>query len=265
MRKPNLFWGSAIILLGVILLLNTLGYLQANIGSLFWATALIFLGIWFLLGPKLLNKEAPGETRKVQVALDGASSGYVRIRHGAGKLHIHALDDPNLLLAGDLSGDVDMKVERDGDNITAKLRPERFVFVPFFYQPSGLTWDLGINPNIPLRIKMDTGASDSHFDFSGLMLSELKLSTGASATEVIMPSSAGNTTGKIDMGAASLKMRIPEGVGASIKVDGGVLGVQINAERFPRAGNLYQSVDFANSANRLELEINAGAGSIEVY
>ena len=51
MRRQGLFWGSVILLLGALLLLQTLGVFSFNVWGVFWALFLIFLGVWFLFDP----------------------------------------------------------------------------------------------------------------------------------------------------------------------------------------------------------------------
>ena len=49
MKRSNLFWGSAIVLLGAILLASNLGIIQGNVWVFFWPALVILAGVWFLL------------------------------------------------------------------------------------------------------------------------------------------------------------------------------------------------------------------------
>ena len=58
-------------------------------------------------------------------------------------------------------------------------------------------------------------------DLRDLKVTDLKLETGASATEVTLPASAGFTRVKVQAGAARVDMRVPGGVAARIKTSAG--------------------------------------------
>lgn len=42
------------------------------------------------------------------------------------------------------------------------------------------TWELEFSPDIPIRFKIEMGASENNFDFASMKIAELKISTGAS-------------------------------------------------------------------------------------
>jgi hypothetical protein len=127
-----------------------------------------------------------------------------------------------------------------------------------------LDWDIRLNRDIPLSLKIDSGASASILDLSDLKVIDLDIDTGASSTELTLPANAGNTHVDIDTGASSLKVSIPSGVAASIRIKSGIASVKINP-RFPLLdGGLYQSTDYSTAANRVNMTIDAGVGSIEV-
>jgi len=53
-------------------------------------------------------------------------------------------------------------------------------------------------------------------------------------------------------------------VAASIRYSGGLASLDVDTQRFPRSGNLYQSADFAIAENKVELDLEVGAASVEV-
>ena len=56
----------------------------------------------------------------------------------------------------------------------------------------------------PLELYMDSGANDVVFDISNLRVTFLKINSGASSTQVNLPTSAGQTRVEIKTGAASV-------------------------------------------------------------
>ena len=65
-------------------------------------------------------------------------------------------------------------------------------------------------------------------------------------------------------GLSTVKIMIPEGVAARVKVQADLTPVKVNERRFPRKGDFYVSSDFDTAKNRVELEIDADLSTIEV-
>ena len=129
---------------------------------------------------------------------------------------------------------------------------------------SGLNWEVQLNNDVPLRLKVEAGASQTDLDLTDLKVTELKLSTGASSTTVTLPAHAGLTNAKIEAGAAAVKLHVPGGVAARIRAKGGLASIDIDETRFPRTGDEYRSPDFDTAANRVEMRIETGVGSVRV-
>jgi hypothetical protein len=115
-----------------------------------------------------------------------------------------------------------------------------------------------------MALKLETGASESILDLSELLVTELNLQSGASSTELTLPAGAVYTRAKISGGAASFKVRVPSGVAARIQYSGGIASLDVDELRFPRSGDGFQSPDFATAKNKVELNIEVGAASVEV-
>jgi hypothetical protein len=96
-------------------------------------------------------------------------------------------------------------------------------------------------------------------------VTELRLGTGASATEIRLPKAAGATKVRIEAGAASVKIWVPQGVGARIRAEGGLSDMKVDGSRFPRQGLYHQSPDYETAANKVDLSIQMGVGSAEVF
>lgn len=260
MRSSSIFWGVAVILAGILLLLSNLGLLPVNIWQMIWPLALIVLGLWFLLGPRLGAKNR--ETRDLLLPLNGARSAEVKINYGAGRLTVAALDTPGQLLAGTFEGGVRESVNRSGEHATVRL--EGFP-MPVMIGMQGFTWQMRLSPDVDLRLVLETGASENILDLRRLRVTQLEVQSGASSTDVSLPENAGSTRVKIESGAASVTLRIPPGVAARIKGEHFLSGFEVDAARFQRvADNLYESPDYASAANRVEISAEMGVGSVKV-
>ena len=127
-----------------------------------------------------------------------------------------------------------------------------------------LDWTVNLNEEIPLSLNLETGASDTRVDLSDLRVTDLRLQTGASSSEIALPASAGHTKAVIRSGAASVKVRVPDGVAARIKATGGMADISVNKNRFPRVGGVHQSEEYATAENKVDIDIETGVGSVSV-
>ena len=133
--------------------------------------------------------------------------------------------------------------------------------MPWLEQPS--RWTIGLTTEVPLDLRVDTGASKATLDLGGLRLRSLDLQTGASETRVLLPRAAGATTVTAQAGAASLTIEVPAGVAARIRTRM-ALGAQIDQVRFPVSGDGYESPDYATATNRVDIDVQGGVGSFRV-
>lgn len=261
MRSASLFWGAVLVILGGLFLLSNLGLFTVDIWGIIWPVALILLGVWLLWGRLFRRTET---LEHANIPLEGASRAQVRLSHGAGRLLISAGAGAGDLLEGDFGGGLDLRTRRQGDLLEAELRSAASGWTPWDWGPRSREWNLRINREIPLSLKLDSGASESILDLSELLVAELNLSSGASSTDLTLPAHSGYTRVKISGGAASFRVRIPDGVAASIHYSGGLASLNVDTLRFPRVGDLYQSADFAVAENKVDLFFEVGAASVEV-
>lgn len=264
MSKRVPFWGIVLILLGALLLLGNLGLFGAfDVWALFWPLALIALGAWVLMG--VLYRARPSETEPGSIPLDGASKAEIKMEHGAGRLNVSAGAGPDELATGDFAGGLDYESERDGDTLDVKMKMGAPPFGPWNWGPGGsLDWNVRLNDRIPLELKVSTGASENTLDLSGLRVTDLKVSTGASKTHITLPAHAGHTDVKVSAGAASVSIRVPDGVAARIHASSGLGSVSVDGARFPLVGGVHQSPDYDTAANKADINISTGAGSVGV-
>ena len=265
MRRDYLFWGTVLILLGGLMFLNTadirlLGGI--NPMNLFWPSALILLGAWIMFGVFLRGN---AEEEQVSIDLQGAGQASLKLSHGAGRLVLGAGASPGQLLTGTFAGGVKQSAHLSGDKLEAHIEARPFSFPPFFGGWQGLEWNISLNRDIPLALRLETGASQSELDLRELKVTDLKVSTGASKTDVTLPANAGETTVKVELGAASLDMVVPDGVAARIRAEQGVAAIEIDTARFPYSNGIYESADYSSAQNKVDIMIQAGAGRVAVH
>lgn len=288
MNRSNLLWGLAILVLGLLLLADNLGLLGGiNVWAIFWPLALIVVGVRILwrsssgrssehwdrpnngavLATPAANTGAvttskPGAA--VRMPLQGAQRATLRFHHGAGELRLDGAAAPDELFSGVFDGGLDQRRSGDPDALTVDLSVPAGV-VPLF-DSGGLNWTVGVNPLIPLALEFELGASRNHLDLRDVQAKDVHLQTGASATELILPARAGEVRAVIRAGAASVNITVPENVSARIHAVGGLSSTQIDPSRFPQvgAGGEYASPDYGMAANKIDIDIQSGLGSVNV-
>jgi hypothetical protein len=265
MTRGNIFWGFVIILVGVLFLLNSTGILKGiNPWDFIWPTFLISLGLWILFG-NLLGRRTAGEIRQVTIPLEEAASASVKIAHGAGRLSLDSRAAPGELLTGSFTGGVQSTLDRSGSEVKVKLRMPDSAF-PFFNWgwSQSIDWKIGLSRDIPLSLEVGTGANESILDLTDLQVTELHLHTGASATKVSLPANAGFTRVICEGGVAGFELRVPSNVAARIRYRGGLSSVNVSTSRFPRLGDVYQSPEYDTAANKVDIDVQMGVGSVEI-
>jgi hypothetical protein len=265
MKRSHLFWGVALLVIGVIMLVNAMGIKLPNGMSpmeLLWPGLLIFCGLWVLAG---VFYRGTSKSENVSIDLQGAASADLNISHGAGELKIHGGAKSTEVFHGSFTGGLDQKSNRNGDRLEVRLRPARdFMEFPFFGPHDQLDWDVALNTDIPTTLKLNLGANKSELDLRDMNITHLDLDTGASDTRITLPS-RGRFRADFDIGAASLEVTVPEGLSARIQASLGAADFRIDQSRFPRSGGFYQSPDFDAALNSVDMKIDAGAASIKVW
>jgi hypothetical protein len=65
-------------------------------------------------------------------------------------------------------------------------------------------------------------------------------------------------------GVASVKIYVPEGVAARIRVTGGLMDARVNRERFPKSGGFYQTLEYDSAPFKVDLRVDMGLGSVQI-
>ena len=128
----------------------------------------------------------------------------------------------------------------------------------------GQGWHFGVTAEVPLTLSVETGASNNELDLADLRVADFSIRTGASQTRVRLPRAAGSTRGRIDAGAASVRVEVPEGV--ALRLVGRMqLGTNdIDTRRFPPSAGGWASPDYDSAQNRVELTVTGGLATLQV-
>jgi hypothetical protein len=263
MRRSNLWWGIILVCAGALLLLDNLGVLaplHIEAGPLIFSLALIGLGAWTLWASQ---RRYNFTTEELNIPLEGEEV-QVNLDFGAGELRLHGAALSEMLLSGTFEG-VEHDVVHEGARQRVRLSSPPFIGPQWVIGPGQhRRWTMALNNAVPLTIVVKTGASDARLDLSDLQVTRLKVESGANSTRVVAPAHAGYTEIHCSGGAASLSVEIPEGVAARIRASGALASISIDRERFPNVEGEYRSPDYETAANKVDLKLEMGVGSISV-
>lgn len=259
MRRDNIFWGFALLLLGVLLLLQARGIIE-NVFTFFWPIALILVGGWLILSVYWQPAAVGEET--FTVPLEAAQHAAFNFSHGAGEIRISGGAPAGQAIVGTAAAGMKHTRRMDGDRLTVKVDAGPS-FVPFV-GPSRGAWRFQLTQQIPLSLVVETGASSLDLDLRDVRAEHVELKTGASSSNVVMPA-RGASRLEVESGAASINIRIPEGTQARIRVKGGMSATSVDTSRFPRLDSgVYESAGYETATDRAELVIESGMGSVTV-
>ncbi|WP_374685927.1 LiaI-LiaF-like domain-containing protein [Promineifilum sp.] len=261
MRHSGLFWGTLLILLGVLFLLNSFGLLPGNVWRLFWPLALVLFGVVLLIGAFRAGNAPRAERLALQ--LKGFEEAAVAFHYGAGRLTLGDGAAPDELLSGTFGGGVEHRLHDEGERAHVSLRsPETFFWEWWSWRDR--SWDVALNGDIPLMLDLDTGAAEVVADLSRTQTKRLSLRTGASSNDITLPAAAGHTRVDVEGGAGSVVVRVPEGVAARVAGSVGAGALNVDRARFPRAGAAWQSDGYETAAHRAEITVKFGAGEVKI-
>jgi len=262
MKRGDIFWGSILIILGGLFLLQVNGVITDVFGW-FWPIFLMLLGVWILAGRFILAFGATDNGEKFSIDLQGAAQVALDFDHGAGSVQVTGGAPSGVAVTGTKAAGMDIKSTLAGDRLEVKIDAGPSFF-PFIGPESGM-WRFQLNQDVPLTLDIDAGASSMDFDLTDLKVTYMKVDTGASTLKIKLPANAGNTLLEIESGATTLDLSVPQGVAARLRVKQGVSTVNIDQSRFAmRDGGLYQSADYDTAANKAEINLDGGANSVIV-
>jgi hypothetical protein len=251
----------------VLLLLATTGLITLDFWGVLIPGLMIALGgltLWMVF-----TRSGELQRSEARVPAGSAKSATVRLRFGAGRLALGAGATPGELGRVEALGGVSQHSTTVGDDQSVEFWvPSDFLFdVLAPWKWSGKTppsWDVSLAKGIPLRLEVQAGACEMNLDLTALTVRELRLTTGASSVMLRMPAAAGETKAHITAGAADVKVRIPDGVAARVRVPTGLGEVKVDRNRFPGGEGTFESRDFSTASNRIDLEVEVGAASADV-
>jgi hypothetical protein len=302
-RRGSVVWPLLLIAVGSIFLLQNLGVMPGNLwGQIWrlWPLALVLIGVELLLGGRVRGAalaavtlallaggilaltalpwarvgSGPWERRTFDQPLQGATQASVRAEFGAGELWVGALEPGDGRLASltfegpaGVTPEPRFSIRNGGAELRYTLSRRRGFGPPFFWpgDGGGMSMQLWLAPEVPSSLRVTMGAAQARLDLSKLKLSQLEVETGASSTWLRLPEAGGATTARLEAGAASVEIELPEGVAAEVRHDGGLSTMDVQNPRLQSTGDrTYRTADYDTNPNRVDLRIETGVTTVTI-
>src|SRR5947208_3595435 len=195
------------------------------------------------------------------VELGGAESAHVELEIGVGELRVSG--GAKKLLEADFLYNVaswrpEVRYEVDGRQGRLSIKQ------PHKEGSLGNTrneWNLALNNQIPMDLKIEAGVGKSNFDLGDLSLTMLDVQTGVGeATLDLIGDWKRNLDASIKGGIGQLTLRLPGRVGVHVEAQKGIGSIQVSGLK--KEGDAYVNEAFQNSKVKLNFQIQAGIGEI---
>ena len=302
----SFFWPIMLISLGVLLLMSNLGIVAWSTWNMlwrFWPLILVAVGIDVLFGQRSafgaiisaflvlaliavvagaiffadklpilnnLTSEASWQTSHVEHELDDYESANVFIDWTSPPGSLYALSDSDTLIDGDLTyqGELIFDVDSRGDvaDVNLDTRLINNWNITLFQGSPRAEWEIGLTPEIPLDLSLDTGSGRCDFDLSELMIDDLYLDSGSGSIHMALPEDQ-SFHFEMDSGSGSVQIDLPEDTGVRVDLDSGSGSFNpgndydlVSGEK--RGDGTWESDNYDSAKYTIDIDIDQGSGSI---
>lgn len=262
----SLFWPIVLIGVGVIWLLGNLNIISAaNLVVLFrlWPLILIIVGldllfgrqspflgaligigtvvlliVLMLIGPSigLAGSNLDVKTAAFNEPLEDAASARVNLNIGLGEINVKALADSNNLIDANLTyvGEVEFQHEGQTDKFISLSQKNEAVnfgwdFIPLLFNSEDkLRWDVGLSPNVPLQLDINSGTGGATFDLSELKLTELSVKSGTGGMTINLPVMETSYDVQVDSGTGGGTINVQNGSSVNMDINSGTGGFTVD-------------------------------------
>lgn len=300
-RRGGIVGPLILIVVGVIFLLQQMGLVAADIWLRLvglWPLILIAIGIDLVLASLIgrsrigavlsliliaivfgagliwaVNGSAFGlgkgglSRQSVNQPVAGAKSAVVSIALGDGELRLHSASEPGELLSGSIElrggrGRLTQSFQEDGGVAHLTLQEQGSTWVMSGWEPRRL-WDLGLSPDLALELSAKVGAGNLSLDASGLQVRAVEVDCGVGQVRITLPG-RGDYSARVHAGVGDVWVYVPEGLAARIHAHAGLGSASVAGAYSKRSDGEWLSPGYDTAANRVELTVDSGIGSVRV-
>lgn len=297
--RRGVFWPLLLIALGLIFLLQNFGFISGvswrAIASL-WPLLLVLIGLDIAFARRWPVPTLVAEVLVIAAGLALAASspnlapGYAFPEVGSGESDVSAPRNNATQLALTLnggtihsyhvSGGSEQLVEAHSASNDLRLRTSGTTRVDVridqvsggFMRPTGDV-QIQVGSDIPTSLTVNVGGGEFDFDLSDIRVTDARVNIGASSMRFVLPKPSGDVAIRMNGGASSISIVVPDGVEVRIATTGGLLSLRSDNTRLGSGGDARGCVACGSSVetsgysaahDRVTVTISAGASSIVV-
>jgi len=296
-KNGQLFWGFLFLTIGILFLLDKNNFFLVVPNEIwkYWPLLIVFWGVSILTKNTTLkpiisvlagmfiglfiygsisglshNYDFDDETERefststfYEDFRDSTESATLSLHTGIGKISIGGKTDK--LISGTSSGfsnNFNFKT-RYRDNSARVVLRHTHDDVEIWGDKNHRILEVSLNPMPEWEVDLKVGAATVKLDLSDYKISKFYLETGATETELTFGELQKKVKANIEMGAASLTIRIPEKTGCLIKGD--MVLVVKNFDGFDKIDKKrYQTLNFDDSENKIFINFDGGVSTFNV-
>ncbi|PIQ08436.1 MAG: hypothetical protein COW71_11855 [Ignavibacteriales bacterium CG18_big_fil_WC_8_21_14_2_50_31_20] len=294
-KNGQLFWGFLFLTIGSLFLLDKNNYnlfIPNNIID-YWPVLIILWGIAILLKDTILkpivsiitgiflglflyasvfgfhyNSNNGDKNEEISTSefyenyIDSTQNATISIRTGMGKISVAGTTDK--LISGVSTGinnSLNFSTRYSNNNARIVLRHIKEEFI--FGNNNHSNLEFCLNPNPVWIIDLQVGAANVIMDLSEYKVAEFNLETGATTSELTFGDKEELVKLNIEMGAATLKIRIPRESACQIKGD--MVLVSRELEGFNEVDQKrYQTENFETAKNKIFINFDGGVSTLKI-
>lgn len=290
MKSKNLTLGLILVILGILLLLNNLGFLTWSVWkSLFdlWPLILVVIGLniifkniklvmaiaWLLFFAAIIGYgfylqaqhdsmlSITGKDFSLEIHPE-TTYGILNLKLGGGELEL--LSTSNKLMEAHISNAyINHKTDYSSDRKTVEIYVNQVSPGKISINEKAC-YTFMLNDRLTWEIDGDIGAVNATVDLADLKVKDLDLDVGAANLKLIFGSLYDQTNVDIDAGASNLELVIPGNVGTRIKMEGLLKDTNLKSLNWQHEDDYYLSPNYHESDKKLHIQVNMAAGKLDV-
>jgi hypothetical protein len=283
-----MFWGSLLVLLGTLALLDNFNIVEVQFGELWrlWPLAIVAGGIAVLpmkgfaksvvsvafviasLAAVFYVVTAAPRAGTIKqdsqaVVLDDTGSieaARISVRAGAGEVNLDGNAKDDEVVAADLRSNFATLGQKEFvENGTQVVELALDGSRTWWHGSWENTLDVSLGRELPTELTIDSGAAAVVADLRNVVLTKLDLRTGASSVELTLGGAAQRTEVELSAGASSIVVRVPRNAGVRAKTSGALSSSDFAG--LSQVGEYYQTEGFDDADTQITIEASIAAAS----
>lgn len=289
----KIFWGLLLVMIGGLALANNFGIVKVYFGdiwrlwplliiaaglsiisirSVVWRIVMVIFAIfslaavaWVVLG----NYSIPSPIMTYESVIEKSSNSIeqaeISIKAGASSLNVNTTDQSSVVETRLQSNIAKLSKESNvfGNTQRISLSMDMKNNRGFLVGDIRNVLDVNLTRNLPLTLKIDTGASNINADMSMARLKAITIKTGASGVTLKLGEKELLTDVNIESGISSILIKVPNNVGIRLELENGLTSNSL-ADLNKVDGNILETTGYSQSRNKVKIMSKIGLSSFTI-